>query len=681
MVFRPGKLCPDRKKYGMEGSLSMGMKKKLAVVLCAGLVLAPLTSCGKQEEQNPQKVEVTMVYSEKLDNVEALIEDRLPDVDFQYERMISSTFNSSLQRRLDAGHGPDLVVSTQPADQDSGKYVLPLGGYSFTAAYESTLINSLSVDDMVYYLPFPGQYYGYIVNKTLFDEEGISLPKTNEEMVEALCRFRDKGIGVSKTGHVFGFRDHIDTSLGNFLAGCMVPDFLGTAAGVSWLSAFEEKQAEMTGTWESAFGLLDALVEKDLINTAPYSKQGNSPDNRTYMSQGNLVVMYGYTRTLEECREMNRQWAADGGQEYEYTMLTFMGKEDVPNWTISMPGAYLGINAALGEEGNEAKLDACRRILELLSTREGQEALMADTMTDNSYLKGFDHNTELPLGLEEAVKAGYVYNVKFPGKVIEYLGRESALYLGGKLDLPECLAAVDDYYLNGSAAVDEELEAVGSVARDLIYEGYDTRIRETALGNLVADSVAALSGAPIAVVNGGGIRASLYEGEVRNLDLNAVCPFDNQIVKVEMSGRVLLEMLENSLSQYKSSEEVPGGRFLQVSGICYTFDSANAPEARLISAALSDGTPIDETAAYTVAVNNYMAGKNGYLEGNGDGFTMLNLYSDEIPKAEQVRLLAGDMGTYRDALRYYFRQHEGESVSAAIEGRITNLSESGERKE
>lgn len=654
------------------------MKQKLAAILCAALALCVLASCAQQGGGAPEKTVVTMVYSEKLDHVEALIEDRLPDVDFQYERMISTTFNSALQRRLDAGHGPDLVVSTQPADRDSGRYVLPLGGYAFTADYESTLINSLSVDDKVYYLPFPGQYYGYIVNKTLFDEAGIPLPTTNEALVEALCRFRDEGIGVSGTGHTFGFRELVDTALGYFLTGCMVPDFLGTAAGVGWLAQFEDRQVGLSGTWESAFDLLDALVERGLVNTLPYTKQGNMPYNHIYISQGELAVMYGHTGALEECRELNRQWAEAGGRAYEYTMLTFMGKDDTPNWTISMPGAYLGVNAALGEPGNEGKLDACLRILELLSTQEGQEALMADTKTDNSYLKGFEQSAELPLGLEDAVEGGYVYNVKFPGKVIEYLGLEATLYLGGKLDVAACLAAVDDYYFNGSAAVDEDLTVVGSVAQDLIYQGYDTRLRETALGNLAADSVAALSGAPIAVVNGGGIRASLYQGEVRVLDLAAVCPYDNQIVKVEMTGKVLLEMLANGLTVYRSSEEVPGGRFLQVSGLRYTFDSSKPPEDRLIEATLADGTPIDENAVYTVAVNNYMAGKNGYQDGNGDGYTMLNLYSGELPKGEDVKLLAGDLGTYREALGYYFAQHRDEAVRAGLEGRITNLAETGD---
>ena len=53
----------------------MGMKKKLAVVLCAALALCTLASCGPQGSKEPEKTVVTMVYSEKLEHMEALIEE------------------------------------------------------------------------------------------------------------------------------------------------------------------------------------------------------------------------------------------------------------------------------------------------------------------------------------------------------------------------------------------------------------------------------------------------------------------------------------------------------------------------------------------------------------------------------------------------------------------------------
>lgn len=58
--------------------------------------------------------------------------------------------------------------------------------------------------------------------------------------------------------------------------------------------------------------------------------------------------------------------------------------------------------------------------------------------------------------------------------------------------------------------------------------------------------------------------------------LAAVCPFDNQVVVLEMNGQVRWDMLENSLSS--CTDEFPEGRFLQVSGIRYTLSTAATPQ-------------------------------------------------------------------------------------------------------
>ncbi|MDO4544533.1 MAG: extracellular solute-binding protein [Bacillota bacterium] len=646
------------------------MRKKLqaAMIVMMFVAVCMLSGCGSDSG----KTVVTIQHSEKLENVEKFVEEQLPDIDLQWERVVAGDFNDNMVRQIKAGKGPDLVVSTQPAYEESKSHVLPLGGYSFSSQYESTSINNLSLDGMVYYLPLPGQYYGYVVNKTLFDEADMELPTTNEELIEDLKWFKEEGIGVTDTGHVFGFGTKEETDTGNYLVECMVPDFLSTAEGIHWLAEFEEKNATMAGTWEPAFDLLNTIVENDLMSVTTYTKEGNAPDNHIFLSEGDIVAVYGSSSYAQRCMELNSEAVAAGtAEEYEYVMLPFMGEGDTANWTISMPASYIGIN--IGLQDDEEKLDACCRVLEQLSTQGGQEALMQDTATENSYLKGFENKEASVAGLEETIVGGYVYNVKFPGKVIEYLGIQGEDFLAGKKTVEECLIAVDDYYISGSAEAAEDMEVVGSVAEDMIFKDYNTRLGETTIGNLVADSVAALSGADIAVVNGGGIRASLYEGEVKNLDLEAVCPFDNQIVVVEMSGKVLRQMLRNGVSGLAASEDIPEGRFLQVSGIYYTFDSSKSKNKRLVDVTLADGTAIKNDKTYKVAINNYMAGKNGYMEGNGDGYTMLNLYSDEIAKAEGVKLVEENMGTYKDALRHYFKEHEGSAVKTELEGRITDV--------
>lgn len=647
-----------------------------ALVFAALTALSLLSGCtGNTKGTQEDRIVIKLAYSEKLNNTEAFIESVLPDVDLQCERIASSPLGSTLQRRMEAGKGPDLVVSTQPANEENVKYVIPLDGYEFSARYESTMLKNLSLNGRLYYLPFPGQYNCYVLNKTMFEEAGLDLPQTNDELIADLIYFKKNEVGMTETGHVFGLREMINVAIGTYLTGCMVPDFLGLPEGVEWLDQYENKQAAMKGTWEPAFYLLDQLMENDLINVTPFSKQGNAGNCALDLAQGKMAAGYGSSAFLQECRELNDLEAGNGGKKYEYVMLPFLGEGNTPNWTLALPADYIGISSVLKEAGNEEKLDACQRILDALSTQEGQEALMEDLRLDNSYLKEFGTKTDtVPEGLEQIVKEGYVYYVKFPGKVIEYLGSQGVQFLGGKKEPEECLATVDDYYLNGSEDVDKDLSVAGSIKQDLIYENYNARLEETAIGNLVADSIRAYAGAEIAVANGGGIRSSLYQGEVTGEDLASVCPYDNQIIVVKMTGSVLKEMLENGLSALKSSEEIPGGRFLQVSGIRYTFDGTKPEGERLLSVTLADGTEIDEAAEYTVAVTDYMAGSKGYLEGNGDGYTMLNLYSEADAKAQGVEMIKENLGTYRDALRKYFEQSKDSGVSAEVEGRITNVS-------
>ena len=50
---------------------------------------------------------------------------------------------------------------------------------------------------------------------------------------------------------------------------------------------------------------------------------------------------------------------------------------------------------------------------------------------------------------------------------------------------------------------------------------------------------------------------------------------------------------------------------------------------------------------------------------------MLNLFSDDVPRAEGVKLVKDTKATYADAMKAYFENHQKEPVSAKLEGRIT----------
>jgi 2',3'-cyclic-nucleotide 2'-phosphodiesterase (5'-nucleotidase family) len=289
---------------------------------------------------------------------------------------------------------------------------------------------------------------------------------------------------------------------------------------------------------------------------------------------------------------------------------------------------------------------------------------------------GYENDEDdLPESVRECVDNEQVYHIQLPLDVVYAFGNAVISTLDGKQTIQEALAEVDNYRQNGSQETEYEQTLVGSLAQDLLCTNYDVRREETALGDLVADAVAEYAGTDLAVVNGGGIRGSLYAGDVYGADLEAVCPYGNHIVVLEVTGSVIRAMLENGIS-LTNREDIPGGRFLQVSGLRYSYTPAtDDASAQLLSLTLADGTELENSQTYRIAVNNYMAGSYGYLENNGDGYTMLNVYSDDVPKAEGVRLIRNTEATYADALEVYFANHQADTITAGIEGRITVVAE------
>lgn len=90
----------------------------------------------------------------------------------------------------------------------------------------------------------------------------------------------------------------------------------------------------------------------------------------------------------------------------------------------------------------------------------------------------------------------------------------------------------------------------GAVALDLRKE--TLRERESNFGNYVADVLRSAMEADAALINGGAFRDDrvLKPGPIRLRDLCTALPFDNQMVLIKITGRQLVEALENgSVSQ------------------------------------------------------------------------------------------------------------------------------------
>ncbi len=152
------------------------------------------------------------------------------------------------------------------------------------------------------------------------------------------------------------------------------------------------------------------------------------------------------------------------------------------------------------------------------------------------------------------------------------------------------------------------------------------RMAETNLGDLCADAYKAMSGADVAVVNGGGIRVNMKAGDLTYNDILKVHPFGNELCMVEVTGQEILDALE------MGARVVPeeNGGFLQVAGLTYEIHTYVPNSVKLTDEGLFvsvDGeyrvknvmvgdAPLDLAKTYTLASHNYM------IKSAGDGFTM-----------------------------------------------------------
>jgi len=140
-------------------------------------------------------------------------------------------------------------------------------------------------------------------------------------------------------------------------------------------------------------------------------------------------------------------------------------------------------------------------------------------------------------------------------------------------------------------------------------------------------------------------------------DVMTVLPFRNRVSTFELTGADVLAALENGVSRV--GRDTGTGRFLQVSGLHYSWDGSEAPGERIVSAEVlnEDGSfsPIDPQAIYRVAANDF-------LRNDGDEFYM---FRDNAINAR-------DDGKELDVVLMEYLA-ANSPVMPEIEGRITRI--------
>ena len=213
-------------------------------------------------------------------------------------------------------------------------------------------------------------------------------------------------------------------------------------------------------------------------------------------------------------------------------------------------------------------------------------------------------------------------------------------------------AAVEKMVAGYEFMLDEKLGHVVAKLESLLDSRKAViRVEETSMGNFISDALRYGVNADIALSNGGGIRGNRqYEAghELTRKDILSELPFGNVTVLLELSGNDIVSVLEHSLSKIEDK----AGRFLQVSGLEFSYDPKAAVGKRIIEILIA-GKPINKQKIYKIATNDYIA--NG-----GDGFKMLKS-AKRLIDASGATLMATMVMDYAEKIKI---------IDSKIEGRI-----------
>jgi 5'-nucleotidase len=198
------------------------------------------------------------------------------------------------------------------------------------------------------------------------------------------------------------------------------------------------------------------------------------------------------------------------------------------------------------------------------------------------------------------------------------------------------------------------------------------RSGETPMGNYIADLLRAKYKTDFAIQNGGGIRdtfpaktyipanTTLVRTGTGPLDVTlgdafTVFPFGNQVATTVVTGENLWKALENGVGG-----NYPGdGRFPQVSGFKFSFDSSKPIGSRIVSVTKLDGTAIPkDSKEYTLTTLDF-------LIYGGDGY--VNVFSPSKAKVQGALL-----DVFVDALKADMAAGKVTQVPAA-DGRIKKV--------
>ncbi len=444
------------------------MKKLLAAVLVLSMCLSLLAGCGKQngggtsqpdtsggetggakateavqqKDAEPTKVslDVMMSFPRFQDIMEdyfdkfkqKMLEEKNIDVTINLEMPSSDSFDTILQTRLSGEDAPDLYTISAAQDLKTyveAGYLEPLTGEALSGKIFEDVKETVSLEGEVYAVPFESTIWGYMYNMDIFQECGLTVPETLDEMKHVVEVLEAKGY----TPFELAFQEQWVPQLMTALT------LGGIVSGTPSLNDWVDRMYTDQGSYQEVaaiFDIIDLIMQHGTDRAMETGSEQGSADFANGKAAMWVQGTWNAESVLSTNPEMNIGCAA-------------LPVTNDPKTTLINLATTTSLVVSSSSKEKEVALALANFILDDTNSSGLYEAMKFNPVAAN-------HNYEQYSWAQEAsayVAAGRAYrDLVLPGAVTDEQGKLLQLYYTGDVTKEEMIQSLDKTFQDANKA-------------------------------------------------------------------------------------------------------------------------------------------------------------------------------------------------------------------------------------
>jgi raffinose/stachyose/melibiose transport system substrate-binding protein len=281
--------------------------------------------------------------------------EKLPDVKIVYEFVNLENFNNVLNAQLQAGQGPDIIeVGGEARLLAKAGYLMDITNQSFSGKYAEPGYAAYTLDGKRYGTPLQSWYEGIFYNKKIFRDNGISIPKSLDQFIQAHKTLSAKGIKPQAMG-AQSWEPMMKQSIGVTLN-----EFYSKPASKGFDEKFNSGEAKLADAWLAPVTAWSRMITEGCLTRDMLGLSYEQALNE--FATGKAAMWESGPWAVNDIMKTN--------PGIDLGMFPIPGVSEGPGWLVGGPGSALAINASSKNK------NAALKVLEATATPEAQAALI-----------------------------------------------------------------------------------------------------------------------------------------------------------------------------------------------------------------------------------------------------------------------------------------------------------------